>query len=226
MASPTDLSPLAEELASGFRRAHPDVVVLVDRVETSEAARARARAGRADVVIAAGGPGRRLGWRALCLAADPAVGVVGLTRSELARIYRQEATLWSDLGPYGQRPVTPVDRGVADPDHLAFDRAVLGAPAAPVGNALLVADDAGAAAALRRPGTVAYVGLRSQAGAPVSLDGVACTPSAVRSGEWPLSRELLAWAAGGSGSRYPSDFVSFALSAAGQEIVDRHQVGA
>lgn len=215
---------MAEELAAGFRRGSPGVVLLVDRFESPDAARAQLRSGRADVVISIGGDGDLLGWRPLCLAVDPGIALPGLAASDLARIYRQQATLWSQIGPYGERPITPVDRAAADADHLAFDRGLLGGPSSPVGNALVVADDAAAADSLSRPGTLAYLGLRSVRGAPVRLDGSECTPDSVRRGAWPLVEEVRVSASAASGSRYPSDFVRYARSAAGQAIVDRHEV--
>lgn len=224
VATTQPLAPLTEELAASFRRAHPDVVVLVDRFADAGGARAEMTSGRADVAVVDGGSGDRIGWRALALAADPQIGIRDISAGDLARVYRQQATLWSDLGAFAERPVTPVDRENGDPDHAAFDRLVLGDVAAPVANALVVPDDAAAAGALVRPGAIGYLGLRSLSGRPVSLDGVECSPATVRSGAWHLVEEIRAERAGASGSRYPSDFVSYARSGAGQAIVDRHEV--
>lgn len=224
VATTQPLAPLTEELAASFRRAHPDVVVLVDRFPDAAGARAEMTSGRADLVVVDGGTGDRVGWRALALAADPALGVSNIASADLARVYRQQATLWSDLGAFSERPVTPVDRESGDPDHAAFDRLVLGEVAAPVANALVVPDDGVAAQAVVRPGAIGYLGLRALAGRSVSLDGVECTPATVRSGAWRLVEEIRAERAGASGSRYPSDFVSYARSGAGQAIVDRHEV--
>ena len=224
VATTLPLAPLTEELAASFRRAHPDVVVLVDRFPDAGSARAEMTSGRADVAVVDGGSGDRIGYRALALAADPGLGLRDIAMTDLARVYRQQATLWSDLGRYPERPVTPVDRANGDPDHAAFDRLVLGEVAPPVANALVVPDDAAAGEAVARPGAIGYLGLRALGGAALRLDGVECTPATVRTGSWRLVEEIHAERAGASGSRYPSDFVSYARSGAGQSIVDRHEV--
>lgn len=225
VATTVTLAPLAEELAADFRHVHPEVVVLVDRFPGPDGARAESRSGRADVLVLPGSSGELVGRRALALAADPALGLRSISLADLARIYEQTATLWSDVGRYPQQPVTPVERAAADFDHQAFTQLVVGRPHDPVDNSLVVPDDAGAAAALARPGTIAYLGLRSApAGDLVSLDGVPCSPETVRSGAWRLVEDVRAEAVGRSGSRYPADFVSYARSAVGQAVVDRHEV--
>jgi hypothetical protein len=201
------------------------VVVLVDRFPASAGARAEAAAGRADVLLVTGSDGQLIGRRALALAINGQVSLRAISTADLGRLYSQRATLWSDLGALPEIPVTPVDRDPSDTDHLAFDAAVFGQPEDPVNNALVVPDDPSAAATLSRPGAIAYLGLRSApAGQLVALDGVTCGPDSVRSGAWKLVEEVRAQAVGGSGSRYPSDFVSYARSRAGQAVVDRHEV--
>lgn len=225
VATTVTLAPLSEELAANFRRNHPEVVILVDRFVTADEARREAASGRADVLVLPGTTGERIGRHALALAADPALGLHAITSTALGRIYSQTATLWSDIGDFASAPITPVDRTVIDADHQLFVNVVLGHPQDPVNNALIVPDDAGAAAALSRPGTIAYLGLRSAAGAAlVDLDGVACSPETVRSGAWRLAVDVRAEAVSASGSRYPSDFVRYARSPAGQAVVDRHEV--
>jgi len=227
VATTSTLAPLAEELADSFRRAHPELVVLVDRFATTAGARGEATAGRADVLLLTGSDGRLIGRRALALAVNSQVPLHAISLADLARLYAQRATLWSDLGaaPGVPAPVTPVDREAGDVDHQAFDLVVFGQAQEPVNNALVVPDDAAAAAALARPGAIAYLGLRSaSAGDLVTLDGVTCAPQSVRSGAWKLVEEVRAQAVSRTGSRYPSDFVTYARSSSGQAVVDRHEV--
>jgi ABC-type phosphate transport system substrate-binding protein len=225
VATTVTLAPLCEELAADFRRAHPEVVVLVDRFATAEAARAEAASGRADVLVLIGSDGALIGRRALALAISRSVTLRSISTTDLARIYTQRATLWSDVGDLPQSPITPVERPAADGDHQVFVGAVVGHPQEPVNNSLVVPDDVAVVTALERPGVIAYLGLRA---APVdqlvSLDGVGCSPESVRSGAWKLVEEVRAQAVGGSGSRYPSDFVSYTRSKAGQAVVDRHEI--
>jgi ABC-type phosphate transport system substrate-binding protein len=225
VATTDTLAPLSEELAADFRRAHPEVVVLVDRFPAAEGARAEAASGRADVVVLTGPGGQLIGHRALALAISPSVALRSISTADLARIYSQRATLWSDVANLPQTPITPVDRAATDPDHQVFVTSVIGQAQDPVNNSLVVPDDAAAAAALARAGTIAYLGLRSAPAQDlVSLDGVGCSPESVRSGAWKLVEEVRAQVVGGSGSRYPSDFVTYARSKAGQAVVDRHEV--
>jgi ABC-type phosphate transport system substrate-binding protein len=219
---------LVEELADAYRLQNPGLLVLVDRVRGAPEAAAALRAGRADLAVTTSsqlnGGARRLGWRPLLVATGSTAGVDSISSPDLARVYSQEVTLWSELGSASPLPITPVDRPGDHEDHLALARLLYGAPRAVVANALLVPDDERAAAALAgRGGAIGYLGRRAATGLHLlPLDGVAAEPDLVRQGRYPLTESIVAQT---GASAHASGLVAFALAGAGQRVIDQREVG-
>jgi phosphate transport system substrate-binding protein len=208
---------LAEDLARAYHQRHPDVTLLVDHLDAASAR-------RADLTLATSGTGVRIGWRPLVVAADPGLGLTSVSKEALGRIFSQAVSVWAEMGG-PERPIVPVDRPSGDADHSAFTRFLFGGPRPPVANALLVPDDQRAAAAALRPGAIAYLGLRAAGRLnPLELDGVQPDPAAVKDGRYPMRQGIGVVTTGGPALRLARDFTDFAVSDAGQLIIDRHEV--
>ncbi|MCB9574713.1 MAG: TonB family protein [Kofleriaceae bacterium] len=172
-----------------------------------------------------------LGYDGLALVVHPDNPIAALTIDEASRLFRGEITRWSELGG-PDRPVHLLSRPGYSGTHDFFvdkvvrrgdghDPATIDAGAREIEHS-----DALVAAVAADPDAIGYVGLgwvdagvRAVAISP-GAGAAAIAPSAatVRDGRYPIYRALLIYSAGAPRGAV-ADFLRFALSPAGQELV-------
>ena len=228
LAGSSTIRPVVELIAAAYEAEHPEAQIDVQGGGSGVGV-ASARSGLADIgmVSRALHPDEAdlhattIARDGIALIAHRDNPVAGLTTAEVVAIYSGQTQRW-DHGP----SITAVNKeegrstrelfaehfGLAE--RFRTDLVVIG----PNGQAIAtVAAD---------PGALAYVSIGSALGAiaagspirPMPLDGVTPSVAAVRSGAWPLSRDLnLVTAERPTGPA--ADFVSFVVGAAGQAVV-------
>ncbi|MHB8573078.1 MAG: substrate-binding domain-containing protein [Candidatus Dormibacteria bacterium] len=224
VSGPVELAPMLDELAAAYHQANPRVQVLVDPLDATLAGR-RVQQGAADLALVDSVPqglgSRALALEVLAIVVNPQNPVPGLTHQQVADIYAERATLWSDVGG-GDGVITPVDFAAGSRSHRLLRSALGLAPAPPVPNAFLARDPAGALDLVAaHPEFVAYVEFRSVDARvrPVAVDGAQATDPDLRAGRYPLAHRV--WLALG-GNPGAAQFADYCLGPQGRAVVGRY----
>ncbi len=239
------MGPLVEELVAGFREQTPSVSIEISGLEPYGGLGTRygldaLRNGEVDLALASWlprdpslsgplGPPLDPDWHATAIARDgiaiivhPANPLQGLGLLQLRDLFSGRNDEWRALGGVAaQGQVLPVSREAGSGTRAAFETLVMehlsvtpGALIAPSGEAVVghVAEN---------PQAIGYVST-SEVGPGVKVlqvEGELPTPKAVELGIYALTREL--WLVTPTQpSGLLQDFVEFALSPAGQQIVE------
>jgi len=226
----TTLSPLVTELAAAFHEQAPAVSLAVDGAGTGYGLEAL-RTGQTDLAMASWLPaGMSPSWQAAPIARDGIAVIVhpdnplqGLGLLQLRDLFSGRTYEWGSVGaPPTQGVVQPVSREEGSGTRAAFEALAMDGqrvtPRAVVVNSSQAVVDY--VASHRHAIGYVSIGYLSPAVKALTVEGESPTPEAVRQGSYPLCREL--WLV----TRDPplpavQQFLDFALSPAGQAIVDR-----
>lgn len=245
-AGSREVTPLMAELAQAFEERSPLVTIDVEGLGTAYGLQAL-RSGEADVAFAswlppqagqAGGAVQFLdpGWQATAIARDGLAIVVhpdnpldGLGLLQLQDLFSGRAYEWAAVGAESDaadKPtlgeVQPVSREEDSGARAAFEALVLGDQRLTPRAVLRLSPEAVIEYVATTPNAIGYVSM-GYVGPDVKvlkIEGLLPTPDTTTRGAYPLSREF--WliitepASGAAG-----EFVDFALSPAGQQIVVR-----
>lgn len=234
----TTVLPIAQRAAEAFKKLHPEASVTV-RGGGSGVGIAGLLDGTCDIAMSsrkikeselkiAQGKGITvkefpIAIDALAVIVHPSNPVKNLTLSDLKRIYTGEVTNWKVLQGFDSKVVV-VSRDSASGTFECFNHLVLGeAPLTP--RALYQASNKGVVTVVATTkGAIGYVGLayvepRVKA---ISVEGVAPSIETVRSGRYPLKRELFFYTRG-EPQGLAKSFIDFVLSKDGQRLIQ--QVG-
>ncbi len=238
-----DMAPLVAELAQAFGQTSPLVTLEVEGLGTAFGLQAL-RSGEADLALASWLPpqaaeaGQRLdpGWRATAIARDglaivvhPDNPVEGLGLLQLQDLFDGHLYDWSALGPRSGGEgmaalgeVQPVSREEGSGARAAFEALVMVDQRVTPRAVLLLSPEAVVEYVAATPNAIGYVSM-GYVGPEVKvlkIEGLLPTPDTTAQGAYPLSREFWLVAAEPQLSAV-QDFIDFALSPAGQQIVGR-----
>ena len=155
----------------------------------------------------------------------PSNAVAHLTLDQVREIYAGNVTNWKDVG--GQdRQIVAIGRDSASGTREFFTEKVMGTTNTAA--TMLEKNSNGAiqSSVAPNPGAIGYVGLgyldATVRAIPLSVDGAAVAPTLenVVNGRYPVARELYFVTSGGA-TGLAQDFVAFALSSEGQQIVEK-----
>ncbi len=155
----------------------------------------------------------------------PSNTVADLTLDQVREIYAGNVTNWKDVG--GQdRQIVAIGRDSASGTREFFTEKVMGTTSTAA--TMLEKNSNGAiqSSVAPNPGAIGYVGLgyvdATVRAIPLSVDGTAVEPSIenVVNGRYPVARELY-FVTSGEATGLARDFVAFALSDEGQQIVEK-----
>lgn len=155
----------------------------------------------------------------------PSNAVPHLTLDQVREIYAGNVTNWKDVG--GQdRPIVAIGRDSASGTREFFTEKVMGSTNTAA--TMLEKNSNGAiqSSVAPNPSAIGYVGLgyldATVRAVPIQVDGadVAPTLENVVNGSYPVARELY-FVTSGEATGLAQDFVDFALSSEGQQIVQK-----
>jgi phosphate transport system substrate-binding protein len=224
------MGPLVTDLATAFSEQDPLVTVEVTGLGTQFGLRALG-AGEADLALASWLPADLdPDWRATAIARDGIAIIVhqsnqveGLGLLQLQDLFSGRTYDWTAVRrAVAQGQVQPVSREEGSGTRAAFEALVMGdQPVTP--NAILApSPQAMIDYVAAHPEAIGYVSMGSVRPdvKVLTIEGEPPTPDTAGRGSYPLTRELWLITANPP-SRAVEDFVRFALSAAGQQIVGR-----
>jgi phosphate transport system substrate-binding protein len=243
-AGSREAAPLVAELAQAFEEKSPLVTIDVEGLGTAYGLQAL-RSGEADVAFASwlppqsggtGGAGQLLepGWQATAIARDGLAIVVhpenpldGLGLLQLQDLFSGRVYEWTTVGAEPDANATsalgevrPVSREEDSGARAAFEALVLGDQRITPRAVLCLSPEAVVEYVATTPNAIGYVsmGYVRPDVKVLKIEGLLPTPDTTTRGVYPLSREFwLVIAEPASGA--VGDFVDFALSPAGQQIV-------
>ncbi|NLX48560.1 MAG: phosphate ABC transporter substrate-binding protein [Methanospirillum sp.] len=155
----------------------------------------------------------------------PSNAVAHLTLDQVREIYAGNVTNWKDVG--GQdRQIVAIGRDSASGTREFFTEKVMGTTSTTA--TMLEKNSNGAiqSSVAPNPGAIGYVGLgyldATVRAVPLQVDGTAVEPSieTVADGRYPVARELYFVTSGGA-TGLAQEFIAFALSGEGQQIVEK-----
>lgn len=227
-AGSTTLQPLAHELGVVFKVLHPRVVLDIAAGGSVVGIQA-VHEGTVDIGMASRDlePEEAKGLDQYQVAADVIAVVVhetnaveNLTLSQLQGIYLGKITNWQQVGG-ADLPIVAVVRAKSSGTRGAFDNIVLAkqAPAAPEMQEVVTAGDMAVAVA-NDTAAIGYVGFGHLAPGLklLAIDGVLPSEESAQDGSYRLVRPLL-FLTGPLTQPLAQEFIDFALSPEGQEIV-------
>jgi phosphate transport system substrate-binding protein len=227
-AGSTTVQPLAHKLGEVFQKAHPDVELDIAAGGSVVGIQA-IHDGTVDIGMASRAlrPDEQEGIEQHQVAADVIAVVVhtsnpveSLTMNQLRSIYMGEIVNWRAVGG-PDLPIVVVAREKTSGTRGAFDEIVLDGedPAAPSLQKAIAASDV-AAMVSDGPDMIGYVGFGhlSEGLKLIAIEGVFPSEDTARSGAYELLRPLL-FITGPLTQPLARDFVAFALSDAGQQVV-------
>jgi phosphate transport system substrate-binding protein len=245
-AGSRDVAPLVVELAQAFEERSPLVTIDVDGLGTAYGLQAL-RAGEVDVALAswllpesgeADGAGQRLdpGWRATVVARDGLAIVVHpdnpldeLGLLQLQDLFSGRTYEWTGVatapgseGMPALGEVQPVSREEASGTQAAFEALVMDDQRVTPRAVLRLSPEAVVEYVAATPNAIGYVsmGYVRPDVKVLQIEGLLPTPDSTATGAYPLSREF--WlVAVEPVPEAVQDFIDFALSPAGQQIVGR-----
>ncbi|MFA6840188.1 MAG: phosphate ABC transporter substrate-binding protein [Sphaerochaetaceae bacterium] len=162
----------------------------------------------------------------LSVAVNSSVSISNLTMDQLAAIFAGEITNWKEVGGKDAK-IELIVRDETSGTYGTFKEIVLDSrKKSPSVNAIVARENGELAAKIAStPNSIGYIGMAfnhiiTEAGGKVlTVDGVAPSSDAVKSGEYPISRALYVVSKGPLQGGVEKDFVDFLLSAKGQAIV-------
>jgi len=162
----------------------------------------------------------------LSVAVNKDVGISNLSMAELASIFSGELTNWKEVGGLDEA-VRLVVRDETSGTYGSFKEIVLDkAKKSPSKNAIVAKENGEVATKIAStPGAIGYIGMAfgkiiTQAGGRVlTIDGVSPEASQVKSGKYPISRNLY-MVSKGKAEGVEQTFIGFLLSPKGQAIVE------
>ncbi len=227
-AGSTTLQPLAHKIGEEFKERHPDVVLdiaaggsvvgieaihdgTVDIGMTSRALKPEEAEGIEQHQVAAD---------VIAMVVNGSNPVEDIELEQLRDIYLGKITNWSEVGgPDG--PITAVVRGKNSGTRGAFDKIVLDKqePGAPNVQTAVAASDVAAMVA-EDENAIGYIGFGhfELDIKVIAIDGVMPSEDTARDGSYPVVRPLL-FLTGPLSQPIAQDFINFALSEAGQQMV-------
>jgi phosphate transport system substrate-binding protein len=226
LAGSTAFQPFAEKLAERYMLIHPEVGITVQgggsAVGIQSALSGAADIGMADLVRL---PAEAAGLKAVAVAKDGIVVVVhpsnpvsGLTLEQIRRIFSGTDKNWKELGG-PDAAVTVVSREAGSGTRTSFEQIVGGVTL--TGDAIIqdsngtiretVANDASAVGYLSH-------GLLNERIKALPVDGVACTPEAIREGRYALVRPIFLLTKGDP-TGTAAAFIEYVQSADAQKIL-------
>jgi phosphate transport system substrate-binding protein len=227
-AGSTTLQPLAHKLGEAFKARHPDVVLDIAAGGSLVGIEA-IHDGTVDIGMASRAlkPEEAEGIEQHQVAADVIAMVVhgsnpveDLTLEQLRDIYLGEITDWREVGG-NEGPITVVVRGKNSGTRGAFDKIVLDKqePGAPNLRTAIAASDMAAMVA-EDEHAIGYVGFGhfELDIKVIAVDGVRPSEETAHDGAYPVVRPLL-FMTGPLSQPIAQEFIDFALSAEGQQIV-------
>ncbi len=224
----TAMSPLVTELAAAFHKQSPLVSLEVTGLGTRFGLEAL-HAGETDVALASWLPADLdPDWRTTAIARDgiavivhPSNGVDGLGLLQLQDLYSGRIYDWSEAGGgASQGSVQPVSREKGSGTRAAFEALVMEDRKVTPLAVLALSSEAVVAYVAGHPDAIGYVsmGFLSPEVKVLKIEGEVPEPETAGQASYPLTREL--WlVTGDPPAQAVRDFVRFALSPAGQQIV-------
>jgi phosphate transport system substrate-binding protein len=228
-AGSTTVQPLAALLGDAFQELHPKVELDIAAGGSKVGIQA-IHDGTVDIGMASRAltPEESQGLTQYQIAVDVIAIVVhadnpvgSLTLEQIRAIYMGEIANWQEVGGPDQA-IVPVTREQTSGTRGAFDDLVLEkqAPAAARLKTVVTAGDM-AAAVTNDPASIGYVGFGNIESAlrVVAINGVAPSKETATSGAYPLIRPLF-FLTGPLSQPLADQFIGFALSAEGQQLVE------
>ena len=162
----------------------------------------------------------------LSVAVNSSVSISNLSMAQLASIFAGEITNWKDVGGKDAK-IELIVRDETSGTYGSFKEIVLDSQKKAASVNAIVARENGELAAkiASTPNSIGYIGMAfnhiiTEAGGKIlTIDGVAPASETVKSGKYPISRELYVVSKGTLQPSVEKDFVDFLLSAKGQAIV-------
>jgi phosphate transport system substrate-binding protein len=227
------VAPEAEDLMGGLQQAYLDLgpsSPLEIGFQPSRAALGGLRSGQYDLALVTGEPRAEdmaefqmalLGRSAVVMVVHPANPITSLSPEEVQRLFSGEVLFWGDLGGESQE-IEVLSREEGAELRQAFEEMAMdGRPVTPAARVL---PDCGAMVdwVAQHPAAIGYIGLGelSPAVRALAVNDVLPTPEGLAEESYPLTYPLLLVL-----EKEPSaeamDFVRFALSLQGQDILGR-----
>jgi phosphate transport system substrate-binding protein len=228
-AGSTTLQPLAAELGEGFQEENPQVTLDIaaggstvgiqavhdGTVDIGMASRSLSDEEAQDIEV------HQVASDVISIVVHPDNPVSSITLEELAAVYRGEITNWSELGG-NDREIVPVIREETSGTRGAFDKLVLDKEA-PQGENLTTAVTAGDVSAIvaENRAAIGYTsfGYLDDTTKVLGVNDVLPSFESVLDGSYLLTRPLLLMT-GSLSQPLADEFIDFALSPAGQEMVE------
>lgn len=162
----------------------------------------------------------------LSVAVNSSVSISNLSMEQLAAIFAGEITNWKDVGGKDAK-IELIVRDETSGTYGSFKEIVLDSQKkVPSVNAIVARENGELAAKIAStPNSIGYIGMAfnhiiTEAGGKIlTINGIAPASETVKSGEYPISRELYVVSKGALQPSVEKDFVDFLLSAKGQAIV-------
>lgn len=227
-AGSTTVQPLAAEIGKAFNEMYPDVTLEIAAGGSSVGIRA-IHDGTVDIGMASrnlsaeeaeGIEVHQVAVDVIAMVVNSANPVSDLTMDQIRGIYSGEITNWSEVGGNDAAIIVAV-RETTSGTRKAFDELVLDKeePTAPMMEKLMTAGDV-AALVTQNADAIGYVGFGNfeEGLKPVMVDGVEPTEENARNGSYTLKRPLQLLT-GPLTQPLAMDFIEYALSADGQQLV-------
>jgi phosphate transport system substrate-binding protein len=236
-AGSTTMGLLVTELAAAFGEQAPTVSLEVTEAGTEFGLEAL-HAGQADLALASWLPSSSWqamdpGWEATAIARDgiaiivhPSNPIKGLGLLQLQDLFSGQAYEWKAVGGQpSQGVVQPVSREEGSGTRAAFEALAMEGRRVTPRAVVVTSGQAVVDYVASHPQAIGYVslGTLSPAVNVLAVEGEAPAPEAVRRGSYLLSRELWLVTANPPPPAV-QQFLDFALSPAGQEIIGRRYV--
>jgi phosphate transport system substrate-binding protein len=163
-----------------------------------------------------------LGQDGIAIIVHPSNPLTGLTTEQLRRIYQGHIANWRDVGG-DNLDLVIVSRESGSGTRAEFERLVMGERRTTQSAQIAPSSAAMVASVARQPGSIGYVSMSylDKTVRALSIDSVALTPDHVYDNVYPLRSTLYVVGLSEPTDAY-FDFIAWAQSPAGQEIVARH----
>jgi phosphate transport system substrate-binding protein len=229
-AGSTTMPPLVEELAGAFSAQSLRISLEVSGLGTGFGLEALS-AGEVDLALASWLPAdMKPDWQATAIARDgiaivvhPGNPVDGLGLLQLQDLFSGRIYEWAAVGGRAAQGLTqPVSREAGSGTRAAFEALAMGGQAVTPRAAVAISSQGVIDYVAAHPNAIGYVSMAflTPAVKVLKVEGEQPTPGTAGHGSYPLARELWLVTAGPR-SDPVREFLSFALSPAGQQIAGR-----